>query len=117
MLVPATRIFAMSPPAKPQWPFIRYGSPVASQFQATCWDGASSRVTLHSFAETTTTYAGEDRALDIASAIVSAMETFDPDALGIVECEWVGTQCVRDTDEADKWHAWCEFEITAIRAE
>lgn len=110
-LVPEDRIYAMVPPAKTAWPFIRYGSPIASAWEATCWSGSSIRVTLHAFAETTSIYAGEDRALDIAAAIVEAMKTFSPAGMGVVDCEWVVTQCVRDSNEADQWHSWCEFRI------
>ena len=112
-LVPATRIYAMTPPAKPKWPFIRYGSPISSAYEATCWDGASVRVTLHAFAETTSTYAGEDRALDIAAAIVEAMKDFQPEGLGLISNQWLGTQCIKDSDEADQWHSFCEFQISA----
>ena len=113
-LVPATRIYAMTPPAKPKWPFIRYGSSIASPFEASCWDGSSTRVTLHAFAETTTGYAGEDRALEIAAAIVEAMKTFQPDDLGVIECEWLQTRCIRDSDEADQWHSIVEFQVTVV---
>ncbi|MCC5777852.1 DUF3168 domain-containing protein [Nitratireductor sp. B36] len=115
-LVPASRIYAMTPPSSPSWPFIRYGSPITTAYDATCWDGSSFRVTLHAFAETTTSYAGEDRALDIAASIVEAMKTFAPASLGIIENEWIGTQCVRDSAEADQWHSWCEFRITVVEA-
>lgn len=113
-LVPAARIYAMTPPAKPVWPFIRYGSPITSAYEASCWDGSSTRVTLHAFAETTTGYAGEDRALDIAAAIVEAMDSFDPTGLGIIECEWVQTNCIKDSDEADQWHSFAEFNVTVV---
>lgn len=113
-LVPAARIFAMTPPAKPKWPFIRYGSPITTAWDATCWDGSSTRVTLHAFAETTGTYAGEDQALDIAAAIVEAMKDFGPGNMGIIECEWIGTQCIKDSDEADQWHAFSEFTVTVV---
>lgn len=111
-LVPGARIFAMTPPAEPAWPFIRYGTPVTSPYEATCWDGSTVRVTLHAFAETTADDAGEDKALDMAAAIVAAMETFAPADMGVVECEWEGTQCIRDSNEADQWHSWCEFRVT-----
>lgn len=113
-LVPALRIYAMTPPATPAWPFIRYGSPIATPFEASCWDGSSTRVTLHAFAETTATYAGEDMALHIAAAIVEAMKSFQPDGLGVIECEWLQTLCVRDSDEADKWHSIAEFQVTVV---
>lgn len=112
-LVPASRIYAMTPPAKPKWPFIRYGSPISTAWEATCWDGSSTRVTLHAFAETTTTYAGEDRALDIAAAMVEAMTTFQPPGMGLISNRWLGTQCIKDSDEADQWHSFCEFQISA----
>lgn len=111
-MVPQERVFAMSAPAKVTWPFIRYGSPVTSGFEATCWSGSTTRVTLHAFAESTSIYAGEDRALEIAAAIVEAMKTFDPADLGIVESEWLNTGCTRDSDEADQWHAFAEFNVT-----
>lgn len=111
-LVLATHIYAMTPPANPAWPFIRYGSPITSAYEATCWDGSTTRVTLHAFAETTSAYAGEDRALDIAAAIVEAMKAFAPADFGIIENEYLQTNCVRDEPEADRWHAWCEFNVT-----
>lgn len=115
-LVPADRIYAMTPPAKVKWPFVRYGSPITSAYDASCWDGSSTRVTLHAFAETTRSYAGEDRALEIAAAIVEAMKTFGPDEMGIIECEWVTTNCIRDSAEADQWHAIIEFTVTVVEA-
>lgn len=111
-MVPEDRIYAMTPPAKPKWPFIRYGSPITSAWEATCWSGSSTRVTLHAFAETTAAYAGEDRALDIAAAIVAAMKEFQPTGLGVVECEWIQTNCIKDSDEADQWHSFVEFRVT-----
>lgn len=113
-LVPAERVYAMAPPAMPTLPFVRYGVPISSGFEATCWDGATIRVTLHAFAETTQTAAGEDLALDIAAAIVQSMKQFEPDNLGVIECEWVQTNCRMEDQEADRWHAFCEFNITVI---
>lgn len=115
-LVPVARIYAMTPPSGVKWPFIRYGSPITTGWGATCWDGGITRVTLHTFAETTNTHAGEDRAMQIAAAIVAAMNDFAPDNLGLIDNEYLQTQCIRDTDEADRWHAWCEFNITVVEA-
>lgn len=113
-LVPADRIYAMSPPATPLFPFVRYGVPISSGFDATCWDGATVRVTLHAFAESTQTRAGEDLALDIAAAMVEAMKVFEPSNLGVIECEWMQTNCRMEDLEADRWHAFCEFSVTVI---
>lgn len=114
-LVPVSSIFAMAPRAQPAMPFIRYGAPISQPYDATCWDGTTVRVTLHAFAETGDTMAGEDAALDIASAIVEAMKDFDPDGLGIVECDWIQTNCIMEDSEADRWHSFCEFNVTAIK--
>lgn len=113
-LVPSERIFAMQPVAVPIMPFVRYGAPITSGFDATCWDGSTVRVTLHAFAETTQTHAGEDLALDIAAAIVEAMKLFDPENLGVIDCEWIQTNCRLEDLEADRWHAFCEFSVTVI---
>lgn len=115
-VVPVERIFALQAPATPQWPFIRYGSPITSGYEATCWDGAANRVTLHAFAQTQSGISGEDQALDIAALIVEAMKTFAPDDLAIIENEWLQTNVLRDGDEADRWHSIVEFDITAIPA-
>ena len=114
-LVPVEQIYAMQPVQQPVWPFIRFGSPISSPFEASCWDGSSTRVTLHAFAETTETYSGEDRAFEIVSAIVESMKKLDPTGYGLVQCEWLQTNCVRDEPEADKWHAWCEHEIILVK--
>lgn len=113
-LVPSDRIYAMTPAAKPAMPFIRYGVPISNPFEATCWSGSETRVTIHAFAETTQTGAGEDIALDISAAIVEAMKTFSPPNLGVVECEWLQTNCRLEDLDADRWHAFCEFSLTVV---
>lgn len=113
-LVPASRIYAMAVPAKPIWPFIRYGSPISSGFDATCWPGIDTRVTIHAFADTTTSYAGEDRALDIAAQIVEALKTLSPNTVGIVENLWLQTNLFMEDQEAGRWHSVVEFNIIAV---
>ncbi|MER8827231.1 DUF3168 domain-containing protein [Mesorhizobium sp. M0938] len=115
-IVPVARLYGMQMPAKPRFPYIRYGSPVTTGYEATCWDGAAVRVTLHAFAETSPSGAGEDKAANIAALIVERMKTFAPAGLGIIENEWVNTNLIRDEPEADRWHAITEFSITAVRA-
>lgn len=113
-VVPAQRIRGLQVPAQITWPYIRYGMPITTGFYATCWSGSANRITLHAFAETTPAGAGEDVALDICALIVEAMKTFAPADLGIIENEWLSTDIVRDGDEADRWHAFSQFSITAI---
>lgn len=113
-LVPAERIYAMAPPANPTWPFIRYGVSIATSFGATCWEGSSVRVSIHAFAQTSQTHAGEDNALDIAAAIVESMSVFDSPNLGLVDFQWLQTNCIMEDLEADRWHAICEFNVTVV---
>lgn len=113
-LVPASRIYAMQIPAKPTWPFIRYGSPITGAFEATCWPGIDTRITVHAFADTTTSYAGEDRALEIAAQIVEAMKELDPATFGIVENQWLQTRLIMEDQEAGRWHSVVEFNIIAV---
>ncbi|MFC6487365.1 DUF3168 domain-containing protein [Nitratireductor sp. GCM10026969] len=115
-VVPAERIRALQVPSQIRWPFIRYGSPITTGFEATCWSGASNRVTLHAFAETSNAGAGEDIALDICALIVDRMKIFAPADLRLIENEWLSTDIVRDGDEADRWHAFSQFTITAVPA-
>lgn len=72
-IVPVSRMYGMQPPANPVYPFIRYGFPIVGGFEATCWEGSTTRITLHAFAETTTGGPGEFIVSDIASLIVKAM--------------------------------------------
>lgn len=115
-VVPAQRICALQVPAKIRWPYIRYGSPITTGFEATCWSGSSNRITLHAFASTSNAGAGEDVALDICALIVEAMKTFAPADLRIIENEWLSTDITRDGEEADNWHAFSQFNVTAIPA-
>lgn len=106
----------MAPPANVPWPFIRYGSPITSGFDATCYDGSTTRVTIHAFAESTPTIAGEDLALDIAAAVVDAMKDFAPAGLGLVENEYLQTNCFMEDREAERFHATVEFIVTVFEA-
>ena len=108
------RIYGMSVPAKTELPFIRYGVPISGGYEASCWDGSVVQATLHVFAETTESAAGEDTAIDIASMMVKRMESFAPSSVALVDNIWVNSQVMRDGDEADQYHAIVQFTITAV---
>ncbi|WP_266030421.1 DUF3168 domain-containing protein [Brucella intermedia] len=112
-IVPVERLYGMQPPANPVYPFIRYGFPITGGFEATCWDGSTVRVTLHAFAETTLSNAGEVVVSDIASLIVQAMTDFNTDTINVIDCEFLQTRILQDGNEADRFHAIVEFSITA----
>lgn len=111
-IVPISRIYGMQAPANPVYPFIRYGFPITGGFEATCWDGSTTRVTIHAFAETTASGAGEFIVSDIASLIVDAMGNFNPSTINVIDCEFLQTRIMQDGDEADRFHAITEFSIT-----
>lgn len=115
--VPAARIYGINTPAKPIWPFIRYGVPTSVGFEATCWDGSETDVTIHVFAETTNAAAGEDKALEIAGKVAQSMGAFQSAELGVIENRWEQTNLVKDELEADRWHAIVAFSMIVIKKE
>jgi len=114
--VPTERIYAMTSPANPTWPFIRYGSPIITPYYSSCGDGISARVTLHGFSETSGTRAGEDSAIFIGKLIADAMENFATEEVTLVESSWIGSRCIGEDTEADRWHIIVEFNIAVINA-
>lgn len=113
-LVPESRIFGLSVPANVQWPFIRYGIPNTTGYEASCWSGSTTQVTIHAFAESNETGAGEDKVLEIAASITRTMMTLAPKNLAIIELDWTNTVLLKDDPEADRWHSVVTFNITAV---
>lgn len=114
-IIPGDRMFGMATPANVAWPVLRYGSAITSPYEASCWSGSRVRVTLHAFAETTQSLAGEDAAGEMASRIVEAMKSFAPSGgIRVVSCDWVGTRIISEDSEADRWHAIVEFMVIVV---
>ena len=108
-LVSAGSIYGEQPPAAPAWPFIRYGLAIAGAWEATGQlDGSTHRVTLHAFSHGPYT----DAVQRIAAEVVAAMDTLTMADESVIDLQWVGTQVLRDTDEADAYHAVIEFDVT-----
>lgn len=106
-LVSAGRIYGEQPPADPDWPFIRYGLGIAGPYEATGpLEGSTHRVTLHAFSHGPYT----DAIHAIARQVVAAMYTFQP-VQSLLDMQWAGTQILRDTDEANAYHAVIEFDL------
>lgn len=108
-LVPAHKIWGEVPPANIGWPFIRIGFPITTPFEATGWDGSQHRLTVHCFAK------GEDTGdvSKIAKAVAAIVQGLVmPDALAIIDLQWTSTVLMRDTDEANAFHAAVQFDIT-----
>ena len=76
-LVPAASIFGQSPPAEPDWPFIKTGSPQTLPLKAACIDGGVVNFGLHAFSRGRRNEAGAlvENAEDHAGRIGAAIET------------------------------------------
>jgi hypothetical protein len=99
-----TRIYGEESPAKPMWPFVRYGFVVSVPFRGTCWNGTTSTVSVHAFAKGP----GTDNVLRLAAAVRACLDQRQVnDALYI---QFTGLQVIRDTEEASAYHAVVDFE-------
>jgi len=89
--------------------FIRTGPIDPEAFEASCLSGMETEFNIHVFAK------GDDEAP--CGAIAKAVVTLFDDAVltfagaHTVALDWVRTQFVRDTDEADVWHAIATFAV------
>lgn len=111
-LVPIPSIYGMSSGSKPDWPFIRYGTPIIRPYESSCWIGSDNVISLHAFAS------GDDAwpVSLIAAQIVEAMKGLvDPDeVISFIGNEWTSTTIIPDNDEGSNWHAIVNFDIRAV---
>lgn len=109
-LVPASSIYGVRTPAEPAWPFIRFGAPLTTPYEAVCWDGAEHSITVHVFAE------GEDDfpVGEIVKQVVEAMKTLTDVNVLFVNSEWVTTNIIPDNAEATNWHGIVTFNVVSI---
>jgi hypothetical protein len=104
-----SRIYGEESPAKPMWPFVRYGFVVSTPFRGTCWKGQASLISVHGFAKGP----GTDTVLRLADAIRSALDERElpiPGSAGLLFIQFSGLQVIRDTEEASAYHAVVDFE-------
>lgn len=104
----AERVYGPSPPATPQWPFIRSDLPAVTPDPDGCGpNGQRYTFNVHGFAK------GDDErtAGQLANAMVARLDELsgilvdvDPEA-AITDTVWTGTQIFRDTPEPNGWHA------------
>lgn len=117
-LVAASEIYPSTVPAAHGWPFIRWGTPIASPFRATGLDSSTIRVTIHGFCKVLLDGSGalidtaESQGEKIGAAIVTALDgrVLDLDGGMHVNFTWVGTNLSPDGADADAWHAAVQFE-------
>lgn len=101
------RVYGPEVPDNTQWPFIRYGLPITTQYEATQREGSEHAITLHVFANGP----GEDACATIAAAVASALDgaAIPVDTLGNYGIDWNGTQIIRDGAEASAYHGIVTF--------
>lgn len=103
------KIWGEVPPAKIGWPFIRLGFQISAPFEAQGWSGAVHRMSIHCFAKGNDT----NGVSAIAAAVVRRLDSLEmPDALRVVDLQWIANNTIRDTDETSAFHTICDFDIT-----
>ena len=121
-LVPADRIYPQaSTVAKPEWPFIVYGSPSGLPIRAACVNGTEVTVALHSFAKPrkqgrVVAETAEDHAARIGAAVANALDGRRPalSSGGYLAIRFTGSQLLIDGGEADAFHHVANFRCRAI---
>lgn len=102
-------IYGATVVANPAWDFIRIGPIDPGAFEASCLDGFESTFPVHCFAKG----ADDTECRALAKAVVSALDgahlSFGSPGLHTVSLDWERSQFIRDTAEADAWHAICDF--------
>lgn len=104
------RAYGQRVPDNPTWPFVRYGPPNASPFEATKWGGTEADITLHAFAIGT----DEGACATLAAAIVAALAGDElplASGVGLVSLDWIGTQIIPDGEESTGYHAIIRFSV------
>jgi len=107
--VVAGRVYGPSVAADPIWPFIRFEPPILTPEEASGWEGGSYQFAGHVFAK------GADETQCAKGAAALAL-TFDQQTLSlaggatVIELFHTQTQIIRDSDEADGWHAIVSFQ-------
>lgn len=114
----AGRVYSEAPPAKPTFPFIRYGNSDGTPTEWSCAEGSENVVTIHVFSRA----AGTDECARLRRAVVRALDQkvrqleVDPDtgrSATAIDMMVVGLPAIfRDTDDASAWHGVCQVAVT-----
>lgn len=114
----ADRFYGEKVPAGRVFPFGRYGLPVTEGSEWSGGDhgrvGSRHEITLHAFAMGP----DMDECSKIAKAIVATLNGAELPLLGIglIGIDWDRTDIIRDTEEAEAYHAVIRFEAETFEA-
>lgn len=109
----ALSIYGEESPPDPAWPFIRYGLPSETIYEASGWGvGSEQDVTIHAFARGP----GMDNVTALAAAVVAALDNSQlaVEPLGLLGIDWTETTYLRDTPEASDYHAVIRFTVGTL---
>lgn len=108
------RVYGQKAEADSTFPFVRYGVPATSAYEASEWDGSEHSLVLHAFAQGP----GEDKCAELAAAVVAELDDAELplEGLGLLGIEWTGTQVLPDLGATDAWHAVISFRATTVNA-
>lgn len=116
-LVPSERVYPSTTPAKPTFPFVRYGAPTQTPFRRSGLGSSSVAFKVHGFTRPLLSLSGglretaEDQAYKLGLAISTALDgrVAPIDGALHVTFAWTGSTVIQDGDEADAWHAVVSF--------
>lgn len=113
--LPVEHIFGMQPPPNPPYPYLRFGTPIATPYVASCWQGTQARITLDLFAQGgPDAPAGETQVMFLVRLLVEAMNDLDLGSVSLVDNSYLGANYSTVDNDADRHRAMVEFNITAV---
>lgn len=105
------RVYGPHPPANPTWPFIMVGNSETEPLRASCLDGATFNVTVHTFAKGADESGCANLNRLVAQVLDGVGRALDaPFPARIRRMVWQRSQIIRDTDEATAWHGLVQFQ-------
>lgn len=122
----ADRVYPPQRPSEPLWPFVGWGVPIVSPFEAVCLDGNAIDLAVHVYAATEGaaggTVSGEETAALIAARTAAVLVDAGEIDLSVYGCPypavahftWQQTQVIQDGAEADAFHAIASFRLVVV---
>lgn len=112
-LVASGRVYGPHPPANAfaEGPFIMVGNSETEPLRASCLDGATFNVTVHTFAKGADESGCANLNRLVAQVLDGVGRALDaPFPARIRRMVWQRSQIIRDTDEATAWHGLVQFQ-------
>ena len=118
--IPAARLYSVTVPANPAFPFGRYGASISAPFRASCLDSSTITVAIHAFVKDVTNAGGqvtmtaEDLASKVSAAIGASLDDVTlalEDGQHKARISWTGSNILIDGDEPGAWHAVVNLRV------